>query len=616
MSRLMIGIGVLVLLILSGCTGPAPAAVETPVIPAEGAFCTGVTEIPGSECQALVDFYEATGDKEWVDNSGWLDIATPCRWPGITCANGHVDSLALFYSNLQGELPASLAGLSHLRLLDLHNNALGGSIPPELGQLSALETLDLSANRLEGVIPPALGVLPALQTLVLSDNGLTGAIPADLGKISTLRNLDLSRNQLTGAIPPSLADLTRLETVRLAGNRLEGAIPFALGELSSVAEIDLSFNRLQGAVPSTLYAVPIHRLWGNQLDGNILLDGGEAQTVNYLGASFSFERSLADNVWAEMVPERPAQPGPGVMWAPADYIVFTLVREGKPQNHNPLGLYLPSEAQIHIYPTAGLNVEVQPAVVTLRELLTAEPDPASYEATMPEAGATQPGLAMLPPSNAVQMFRAQAQYLSFAGGRGIRYLTQLSQGPVPVSNQELFYTFQGLTDDGATYVAAYFPVALPALPDTHQLNDEAYAAMMEGWPDYVAETVDLLNEQPATAYTPDLAALDALISSLSVSGLTSLPEIEVLGPAQGESVDGQPVLQWANFPGTKRYEVIVVDDGAYPPAVVFSQFTTDTTLAVPTDLDPGSYSWTVRAQDSDGKVVAELNSNFIVNATP
>lgn len=44
-------------------------------------------------------------------------------------------------------------------------------------------------------------------------------------------------------------------------------------------------------------------------------------------------------------------------------------------------------------------------------------------------------------------------------GGGIRYLTQFGQAAGLITNPELFYTFQGLTDDGAYYVAAVFPVA-------------------------------------------------------------------------------------------------------------------------------------------------------------
>jgi hypothetical protein len=105
----------------------ATAAVPTTApttITDESFSCTAVSEIPTAECQALVTFYEATDGPNWVDNTGWLETTTPCSWYGLTCAGSHVDTLSLFYNDLQGQLPAALADLPQLRVLDLHNNAI------------------------------------------------------------------------------------------------------------------------------------------------------------------------------------------------------------------------------------------------------------------------------------------------------------------------------------------------------------------------------------------------------------------------------------------------------------------------------------------------------------
>ncbi|MBK9055840.1 MAG: leucine-rich repeat domain-containing protein [Chloroflexi bacterium] len=508
-------------------TAPATAVVTTPTAPiitaapsatATANFsCDLVSEIPAAECQALVILFEATGGPTWQDNSGWLTTTTPCSWTGVTCVDNHVDGLALASNNLQGELPATLADLTHLRVLDLHHNAITGSIP------------------------------------------------------------------------------------------------FDLGELPTLTELDLSFNQLTGTVPSALYQVAHHRLWGNQLEGTIFPGENGQQIVNYLGAVFTFDHMIADSVWLELVPAQPAEPGPGMVWAPSQHIVFTLANAAGAQNHAPLGQYLPAEAQIHVYPITGLNAEVQPVVDGLRQLLAEPPDAAALEAISLGQDSFLPGLTLLPPSNARQPFRAQVEYLTFVGGRGVRYLTQLSQGPVPVSNQELFYTFQGLTDDGALYVAAYFPVTLPALPDSPEMSDEALTALVEDWLGYLTQTTQLLNESAAASFTPDLIALDTLINSLSVSGTLDLPVIESISPGNEEIVNSQPVLQWQSFPGAVNYHVIVLNDGAYPPQVVFDQFVTETMFTVDPPLLPGHYSWTVWAQDEQGTVIAGLTGTFSVN---
>jgi len=576
--------------------------------------CTAVTEIPVVECQALVAFYQATNGPNWTENGDWLATASPCSWYGLTCVDGHVESLAIFFNDLQGQLPAALADLGQLRLLDLHNNNIGGLIPAEIGRLANLEALELSWNQLDGSVPAELGDLPKLQRLGLTDNELSGPIPAELGQLTNLRYLELSRNQLSGSAPDALANLAALEALRLSVNQLDGTVPFGLGQLSALGEADLSFNQLSGSAPSALFDVPLHMFWGNQLDGTIFGDDSGQQDANYLGASFSFDPTTADSVWPELAAAQQPSEGPGMMWGPPEHIVFTLVSAEGPRYHNPMGLYVPAEAQIQIYPAAGLNDEVQPIVAELKQILADRPDLMTYETTAPELDVSDPQLAMLPPSNAQQAFRSQVEYLDFVGGSGIRYLTMLSQGPVPVSNYDLFYTFQGLTGGGEIYVAAYFPVSTAELPDSQQTDEADMMALMEDWPGYLAQMAAMLNEQPAAAFSPDLSAVDALINSLSVAGMIPPAAIEGedVWPGDGESVVSQPMLKWGDVPGAASYQVVVLDDEAFPPVVIVDQSIIEPMLVVDQPLAPGHYSWTVRALAEDATVLAELNRTFLV----
>jgi hypothetical protein len=274
-------------------------------------------------------------------------------------------------------------------------------------------------------------------------------------------------------------------------NQLEGSIPAGLGQMPALHELDLSFNRLSGPLPAGVSQVWLHRLWGNQLDGAIMTGAEAQQTVSYQGASFTYPGSLAASVWPERMPALPAEPGPGGPWTSPEHLCFTLVGPDGPQRHMPMGLWLPAEAQIHLYPTAGLNEESRLVVAALAALLAEQAAPADA------------------------VLHAQVAYLDFHNGSGVRFLTQYAQGLGPVNNEELFYTFQGLTSDGATYVAAFFPVRLPALPDSAQMAPEEYEAFIAQWDGYLPATTELLNGQPATAFQPDLAQLDSLITSLT-----------------------------------------------------------------------------------------------------
>jgi Leucine-rich repeat (LRR) protein len=196
------------------------------------AFCDSVTEIPKSECEALVALYNSTGGANWIIKDNWLVTTTPGDWYGVTVSGGHVSYLDPMFNNLTGTIPPELGNLTALWGLDLGGNQLIGSIPPALGNLTALQGLYLSTNQLTGSIPPALGNLTALQGLYLYENQLTGSIPPELGNLTSLEVLALESNQLTGSIPAELGNLTALQGLALESNQLTGSIPLSFVNLS------------------------------------------------------------------------------------------------------------------------------------------------------------------------------------------------------------------------------------------------------------------------------------------------------------------------------------------------------------------------------------------------
>jgi hypothetical protein len=66
------GIVTLVLLVLLVVLTPTP----TPPAHAQ-TNCADVTEIPQSECEALVALYTSTNGTEWTNNTGWNTTSTP-----------------------------------------------------------------------------------------------------------------------------------------------------------------------------------------------------------------------------------------------------------------------------------------------------------------------------------------------------------------------------------------------------------------------------------------------------------------------------------------------------------------------------------------------------------
>jgi hypothetical protein len=487
---------------------PKESVTATPSV-VSGFDCAGVNQIPFAECTALVALYNSTNGPDWADNSGWLETDTPCTWSGIECTDGYVRDISLSYNLLTGILPPELGDLSHLRVLGLSVNRLHESIPAELGNLSELVALEISGNQLAGPVPEELGDLPKLQTLSLGSNKLSGSIPPALGNIGSLQSLVLSHNQLTGNIPAELGNLVHLYSLYLSHNQLSGIIPAALGRLSLLSELDLSYNQLSGPVPESIAQISARSLWGNQLDGTIAANGHVPFTVDYMGVHFSADPSLANSIWPEVIPATPLPEvleGPSYWLATPEHIRFSFADPGLSPGRQRMGFNLAVEAQILVFPLAemaDINPLVLTQIETLRNLLA-------------ERGTVPSGeLPLLPLTNSAQVFHAQVQYLDFDHIQGLRFISQHSQDQHPIMlSPELFYTFQGITDDGAYYVAAFFPLTTTVLPDTIEVDD--WDAFHANYDTYLSETTAILDQLLPTEFTPDITLLDAVVTSLWV----------------------------------------------------------------------------------------------------
>lgn len=467
--------------------------------------CSDVSQITPAECQALIALYESTGGLNWSDNAGWLQSNTPCTWSGITCTGDHISEIQLSFNQLRGILPPELGDLSELRVLALYSNQLHGVIPPELGDLPELGYLGLSSNLLTGPLPGELVKLGKLRSLELGFNQLGGTILPEIGNLTGLESLDLSHNQFSGPIPNELGHLGNLSLLQLSHNQLTGSIPTALGDLSKLSQLDLSYNQLQGAVPEPVVNLPQRALWGNQLDGTVTTEEQIPVNVDYMGIHFSADPALASSIWPEAIPGIPASEGEPFWMATPEHIRFTFADPWLPPGRSRMGINLVAEAQILIFPTRGL-ADIDPwgseQVEKLqRLLLEGELEPAA-------------DFPMFPLNNAFQVFRVQAKYLATEDIQGLRYITQYTQDNIPaINNQDLFYTFQGLSLDGGCYVAGFFPLTTNLVSDKPEIT-ENWESYKDNYENYISETTALLNQAAATEFTPDLTLLDSLITSM------------------------------------------------------------------------------------------------------
>ncbi|HMN29269.1 MAG TPA: hypothetical protein PKE45_14055, partial [Caldilineaceae bacterium] len=256
---------VLFVLIITGASLAQPAW-------SQGDPCSGVSDVPYSQCSALVALYQATNGAGWVNRTNWLANSQVCTWFGVTCVGGSVTQLRLQSNGLSGTIPATLADLTALNWLELQYNQLTGTIPPQLGTLSALTELALYGNTLTGTIPPELGALSNLNALRLGFNNLSGSLPVALAQLNKLTILGVNNNQLTGTIPPDLGSLVKLTLINADKNQLTGPIPATFNNFPDMWRLYLENNRLSGELPaglSNLSKLRVFSIRNNQFGGAI-----------------------------------------------------------------------------------------------------------------------------------------------------------------------------------------------------------------------------------------------------------------------------------------------------------------------------------------------------------
>ncbi|WP_157465182.1 hypothetical protein [Deinococcus apachensis] len=173
------------------------------------------------------------------------------------------------------------------------------------------------------------------------------------------------------------------------------------------------------------------------------------------------------------------------------------------------------EAALSVYPVAGLVAanpgdlgrEVQTQLGRLRTLLKSWPARPSGEL---------PYL-LGPPAD--QVFATAVRYLDFPGGSGVRYLTMYSSDVSPVTSDRLFYTFQGLTEDGKYILVLTYPVStrrLPANYDAVPPGQRDALARGVGYPAYLSRTAQMLGATGPADFSPSLGKLDAAVRGIRV----------------------------------------------------------------------------------------------------
>lgn len=221
--------------------------------------------------------------------------------------------------------------------------------------------------------------------------------------------------------------------------------------------------------------------------------------VSFNGISFSYDKSLASGVETAVVPASIVPDGAVF----ENYPEFTQFKFK--------GYVLQDkffDPTLEVYPVEKYAQISEPAAKIISEfqdLMTRKP-------TAPE------DIPHLPIWNAAQMMQAHVKYLEFQNGSGVRFLTQYAQSFVPINNHDMFYCFQGMTDNGGYYISITLPVNHPSLPPTYEsIPNNDWEAFANQFPSYILEIEQKISDQPADSFTPNLTLLDQMIETILVS---------------------------------------------------------------------------------------------------
>jgi hypothetical protein len=216
--------------------------------------------------------------------------------------------------------------------------------------------------------------------------------------------------------------------------------------------------------------------------------------------SFYLDPSIGTSYTCETIPEANEPDAPYFAINP-QYTAITI------QGY-PLGEGTFFDAHINVYPFGRL-----------REMIPGANDDYSYLQRL--LSGELPGemaLPFLPYFNAAQLFHTQYAILTFHNGSGIRYLTEFAQNAAAVNNEDLTYTFQGVTSDGQYWISALLPVNHPMLPanSLNPPNGQSWEDFSNNYGPYIADMQLQLDSQSWDSYTPRLGMLDDLIWSITI----------------------------------------------------------------------------------------------------
>lgn len=268
--------------------------------------------------------------------------------------------------------------------------------------------------------------------------------------------------------------------------------------------------------------------------------------ANFNGVSFFYDQQLITAISAKTIPARLGAYGFGVDGAPVyywnvpDFVQFTLETAQKSTREGLMVIQPVRDAEGNLFPAYNDGTG---------ELLLGWEDMLLNTADNPFVN---------------EWPSTQAIFLDFANGEGVRQVIYMpsSMGLEEITNQTLFYNFQGFTSDGRYYVWVQIPLSTSILPEEGTMTMEELIALANdpaGQTNYYNQVFEELNNLLPDQFTPSLSVLDNMIATLVI-------------PAEATTVSSLPQSEVGCFNNAQYVADVTIPDGTtIEPRAVFTK---------------------------------------------
>lgn len=221
---------------------------------------------------------------------------------------------------------------------------------------------------------------------------------------------------------------------------------------------------------------------------------------------------IADSIDGVLVPYQPIMDGPSFSGTP-EHLVYGF-------NGEMVDSFAPVYPQLRVFPIEQYQAMYEENGITaINDYIAALQQQIADESTELPADMSQP-LPFLPVFNAAQDLAANVEYVDFNNGNGFRFIAHYGQSAEAFLSGQIFYAYQGVTNDGKYLVLFMYPLQTNLLPETYEdVQQEVLDGIWDGtgFEEYRQSVVTTLDEATGDQFTPTLDALDAMMAGMTIT---------------------------------------------------------------------------------------------------